>query len=175
MLTGQGASIDTTTPSGKLVFGIFASLAEFASEQSVTLARFNNGSRQILQGFAAGVELGKWQSLAVAVAGSKMAITLNGKLLGEVTDDGWSTGRPWSGHQSRQRRRVPKRDHHDSLSIPVRFIDGMRKPVLASMCRDVDFWGAMPSGVADGKDSRGLRQFHGSCRETERANGNVGT
>jgi DNA invertase Pin-like site-specific DNA recombinase len=29
VLTGQGASINTTTPSGKLVFGIFASLAEF--------------------------------------------------------------------------------------------------------------------------------------------------
>lgn len=29
VLTGQGASIDTTTPSGKLIFGIFASLAEF--------------------------------------------------------------------------------------------------------------------------------------------------
>ena len=29
MLTGHGASIDTTTPAGKLVFGIFAALAEF--------------------------------------------------------------------------------------------------------------------------------------------------
>jgi len=29
VMTGQGASIDTTTSSGKLVFGIFASLAEF--------------------------------------------------------------------------------------------------------------------------------------------------
>jgi DNA invertase Pin-like site-specific DNA recombinase len=29
VLTGQGAAIDTSTPSGKLVFGIFASLAEF--------------------------------------------------------------------------------------------------------------------------------------------------
>ena len=29
VLTGQGAAIDTTTPSGKLVFGIFAALAEF--------------------------------------------------------------------------------------------------------------------------------------------------
>jgi DNA invertase Pin-like site-specific DNA recombinase len=28
-LTGEGAAIDTTTPAGKLVFGIFASLAEF--------------------------------------------------------------------------------------------------------------------------------------------------
>jgi DNA invertase Pin-like site-specific DNA recombinase len=32
VLTGHGASIDTTTPSGKLVFGIFASLAEFERE-----------------------------------------------------------------------------------------------------------------------------------------------
>lgn len=29
VLTGHGASIDTTTPSGKMIFGIFASLAEF--------------------------------------------------------------------------------------------------------------------------------------------------
>ena len=29
VLTGQGAQIDTTTPQGKLVFGIFAALAEF--------------------------------------------------------------------------------------------------------------------------------------------------
>lgn len=32
VLTGQGAQIDTTTPTGKLVFGIFASLAEFERE-----------------------------------------------------------------------------------------------------------------------------------------------
>lgn len=32
VLTGQGAHIDTTTPSGKLIFGIFASLAEFERE-----------------------------------------------------------------------------------------------------------------------------------------------
>lgn len=29
VLTGQGANIDTTTPQGKLIFGIFAALAEF--------------------------------------------------------------------------------------------------------------------------------------------------
>lgn len=32
ILSGQGAAIDTTTPAGKLVFGIFASLAEFERE-----------------------------------------------------------------------------------------------------------------------------------------------
>ena len=31
-LAGQGAEIDTTTASGKLVFGIFATLAEFERE-----------------------------------------------------------------------------------------------------------------------------------------------
>jgi DNA invertase Pin-like site-specific DNA recombinase len=32
VLSGQGAAIDTTTASGKLVFGIFAALAEFERE-----------------------------------------------------------------------------------------------------------------------------------------------
>src|SRR5271157_5739366 len=32
VLSGHGASIDTTTPSGKLVFGIFAALSEFERE-----------------------------------------------------------------------------------------------------------------------------------------------
>jgi DNA invertase Pin-like site-specific DNA recombinase len=32
VLTGQGAAVDTTTPAGKLVFGIFAALAEFERE-----------------------------------------------------------------------------------------------------------------------------------------------
>lgn len=32
VLAGQGASIDSTTPTGKLVFGIFAALAEFERE-----------------------------------------------------------------------------------------------------------------------------------------------
>jgi len=33
VLTGEGAAIDTTTAAGKLVFGIFAALAEFEREQ----------------------------------------------------------------------------------------------------------------------------------------------
>lgn len=41
VLTGQGASIDTTTAAGKLVFGIFASLAEF--ERALICERVNAG------------------------------------------------------------------------------------------------------------------------------------
>lgn len=39
VLTGHGASIDTTSPSGKLVFGIFAALAEFERELIVERTR----------------------------------------------------------------------------------------------------------------------------------------
>src|SRR3954449_7027939 len=39
VLTGHGATIDTTTPSGKLVFGFFAALAEFERELIVERIR----------------------------------------------------------------------------------------------------------------------------------------
>lgn len=54
VLTGQGAQIDTTTPHGKLVFGMFAALAEFERELIVertkaglaaARARGRNGGR----------------------------------------------------------------------------------------------------------------------------------
>ncbi len=41
VLTGHGASINTTSPSGKLVFGIFAALAEF--ERELIIERTNAG------------------------------------------------------------------------------------------------------------------------------------
>ena len=51
VLTGQGAQIDTTTAPGRLVFGIFAALAEFEREliRERTLHRFGHrhrGARQ---------------------------------------------------------------------------------------------------------------------------------
>jgi DNA invertase Pin-like site-specific DNA recombinase len=52
VLTGHGASIDTTFPGGKLAFGIFAAPAEFEREliiertkASVDAARARNGGR----------------------------------------------------------------------------------------------------------------------------------
>ncbi len=39
VLSGHGASIDTTSPNGKLVFGIFAALAEFERELIVERTR----------------------------------------------------------------------------------------------------------------------------------------
>jgi DNA invertase Pin-like site-specific DNA recombinase len=39
VLTGHGATIDTTSPSGKLVFGIFAALAEFERELIIERTR----------------------------------------------------------------------------------------------------------------------------------------
>jgi len=58
VLTGQGAAIDTTTAAGKLVFGIFAALAEFVStygeEAAATFAeglgtRIRNGEFSVEQ------------------------------------------------------------------------------------------------------------------------------
>jgi len=41
VLTGHGASIDTTTPAGKLIFGVFAALADF--ERALITERVNAG------------------------------------------------------------------------------------------------------------------------------------
>lgn len=55
VLTGQGANIDTTTANGRLIFGIFAALAEFESELirertmaglAAARARGRNGGRK---------------------------------------------------------------------------------------------------------------------------------
>src|SRR3954462_8696682 len=45
VLTGHGASIDTTSPGGKLVFGIFAALAEFERELIVERTRAGMAAR----------------------------------------------------------------------------------------------------------------------------------
>src|ERR1035438_3467373 len=47
VLAGQGANIDTTSPNGKLVFGIFAALAEFERELIVERTRAGLKAAQI--------------------------------------------------------------------------------------------------------------------------------
>lgn len=71
-----------------------------ASEQSVTLARFNNGSRQVLASFPAAVKLGQWHTLQLSVTDIVIRIQLDGQPIGETTDDGWRTGRVGLGTKS---------------------------------------------------------------------------
>ncbi len=47
VITGQGAEIDTTTASGKLIFGIFASLAEFERELILERTRAGLASARV--------------------------------------------------------------------------------------------------------------------------------
>jgi DNA invertase Pin-like site-specific DNA recombinase len=56
VLTGQGAAIDTTTAAGKLVFGIFAALAEFEREliRERTIAGLAAARACVPRGAAAG-------------------------------------------------------------------------------------------------------------------------
>jgi DNA invertase Pin-like site-specific DNA recombinase len=55
VLTGHGASIDTASPSGKLVFGIFAALAEFERELIVERTRAGLGPLPVPGGDLEGV------------------------------------------------------------------------------------------------------------------------
>jgi hypothetical protein len=64
-----------------------------ASEQSVSLARFDNGARQVLMTTPAQVSLNQWQHLQVGLVGSKIKIFLNDQLLNAVRDEGWLSGR----------------------------------------------------------------------------------
>ena len=52
ILTGQGAAVDTTTPAGKLVFGIFAALAEFERELIVERTKAGLASARARHGGA---------------------------------------------------------------------------------------------------------------------------
>ena len=65
VLTGQGAAIDTTTPAGKLVFAIFAALAEF--DQTLAHVRtLGRHAQRIVERVALGTKL--YQGLAPDVA-----------------------------------------------------------------------------------------------------------
>jgi DNA invertase Pin-like site-specific DNA recombinase len=78
VLTGQGANIDTTTASGRLVFVIFAALAEFELNRERTIAglasaraRGRNGGRPYTM-TPAKLRLGRrrWRSATPRLASS---------------------------------------------------------------------------------------------------------
>ena len=74
VLAGQGADIDTTTASGKLVFGIFAALAEFERELIRERTRAGLAAAQAGSGRKGGRKFGLTKAqvrLAQAAMGKK--------------------------------------------------------------------------------------------------------
>ena len=64
-----------------------------ASEQSVTFARFDNGSRSVLQTWPATVKLAEWQALRVSMRGADTTIVLNGTAVGKISDERLTSGK----------------------------------------------------------------------------------
>ena len=72
VLSGQGANIDTTTASGRLVFGIFAALAEFDfSIASTSHVRYAYNAKADARGSSGG----KWSWAVSSVISSRVPST----------------------------------------------------------------------------------------------------
>jgi DNA invertase Pin-like site-specific DNA recombinase len=82
VLTGQGAAIDTTTAPGRLVFGIFAALAEF--ERELIRERVNAG---IAAARARGVRFGPPIKLTPAILEKATSELAKGKRVRSVADE----------------------------------------------------------------------------------------
>lgn len=109
VLTGRGASIDTTFPGGKLVFGIFAALAEFEREliiertkagMAAARARGRNGGRPYKMAPS---------KLRLAVASMNQPETRIGDLCAEL------------GITLRMGRSITPRRDPDSCRVPIAF------------------------------------------------------
>jgi Resolvase, N terminal domain len=101
VLTGRGASIDTTFPGGELVFGIFAALAEFEREliiertkAGMATARTRHGGRPYKMAPS---------KLSMAVASMNQPETRIGDLCAEF------------GITLRMRRSITRRSHRSTL------------------------------------------------------------
>jgi DNA invertase Pin-like site-specific DNA recombinase len=84
VLTGQGASIDTTTPNGKLVFGIFAALAEFERELIVERTRAGLASARARGKFGGRPYKMTAAKLRLAIAAMGKSETVVGELCKEL-------------------------------------------------------------------------------------------
>jgi hypothetical protein len=81
-----------------------------AADQRVTLARWNNGARQVLLAAPATVRYGQWHGMRVVTAGDAISLYLDGRLAGVIHDEGWKTGM-W-GLGAKGKRTVRFRDVH---------------------------------------------------------------
>ncbi len=114
MLTGQDASIDTTFPGGKLVFGIFAALAEFEREviiertkAGMAAARAGNGGTPCNMAPA---------KLRLAVSSTNQPETRIGDLCAEL------------GITLRMRRSIRRRSHRRALRLIERECSVLGRP-----------------------------------------------
>lgn len=82
VITGHGAAIDTTTAPGKLVFGIFAALAEF--ERDLIRERVNAG---IAAAKAKGIKFGPPTKLTSDIITKAKAEKANGRSVRHVAAD----------------------------------------------------------------------------------------
>jgi DNA invertase Pin-like site-specific DNA recombinase len=85
VLTGQGAAIDTTTPAGKLVFAIFAALAEFERDAARGITSASSSGSRSRAGREVAKAAGRVGGRPVKLTSEKRAAALTMRERGDMT------------------------------------------------------------------------------------------